>query len=205
MDFQIELEYIADKLGEVPRQFNIFQRMSYLRLSMPLWDWRKDDISKTITNWDKTIKHGKLAWGHIIQVNSLLFYEGKDNCPGEMLVCTDNLPHIPKLLSEISHELYLLKGKSNQLKGSDNIEFAKYLEDELIRVYGMKVPSIISDKANCFISTVYFQRNHLPTKIIDNSLFPVLYLDADPKVVVPVPYQFWSKVFKEGWIYSDFD
>lgn len=193
------MSHIKKKIGSPPRKFGLIDKLFKLRIIKPDWDWKSEEISKTVVNWEKVFHHGHLAWGQIIQVNTLLFEEGNENCPGELLI--DPFPDENSIekLQMIANHLYSLKGNSNQINDLESKEFAQYLENQLIRVYGLKVPKDIGSNDNLFVSTVYFQRKHLMRRKIMNGLIPVLYLNEDPKVVVMVPYQYWSDHFKEWW------
>lgn len=197
-DFKEEIRHIERELGESPRDFGFFKKLTLLRLNKPDWNWREDEIKTTVEHWNRVLKTGKLGWGIIIQVNELLFERGRVNCPGEMLVCTS--PNLDtEFMTRLVNTLFDLKGNSKHLTNKEEYYIANYLENELIRVYGLKVPKSIANLEDCFISTVFFQRKHIPGKAIVNPFFPILYSDTDPKVVIPVPHQYWTEEFKTWW------
>ena len=201
MIFQDMLTYIEQQLGATPRKFSIFDRMSWLKLHEPSWNWADDDIRYTIENWNDIFKNGRLAWAHIIQVNKLMFAAGDTNCPGEIVVWCDKSEIFDlSILAEIAHNLYELKGHSEELVNVDEKFFAQYLENQKIRVYGLKVPTSLSRGVNARVSTIFFQRKHIPGRKITYSFFPVLYLQRPTMAVAMVPYKFWPENLYKHWL-----
>lgn len=197
MNFAKELEKLNKKLGATPRTFSLYDRVFTIKCSPPAWDWSNDPLSATILRWENLFKHGKIGWGNIIQVNSLLFEKGKYDHPGELLVSTGNTT--PEEMRAMCMGLYELKGNSAEITDPETKEFAEHLENEMTRVFGLKVPETIANDNDCFISSVFFQRNHLPNKKITNGFFPVFYSEQDPKIVIVIPSKFWSKEFLKWW------
>lgn len=200
MNYNEILKSIEDKIGKEPRKFNVWDKLTWYKQDKPEWDWEDDEIKNSVENWDKVFTDGKLSWGHIIQVNQLMFEKSKSNCPGEVLVWHEySKPFNPDSFELVAEKLFEIKGYSEYLDETDEKEFAEYLENQLLRAYGTKVPQRISDGLDLRVSTVFFQRRHIPNGIITNSLFPVLYLDESLMVVTMVPYNFWPKEFLNKW------
>lgn len=200
MNYNEILKYIENKMGKEPRSFNLWDKLAWYKQDKPEWDWEDDEIKNSVENWENVFTHGKITWGHIIQVNKLMFEKSKSNCPGEVLIWHEqSKPFNPESFELVAEKLYEIKGYSEYLKGSDEKEFAAYLENQLIRAYGTKVPMRISDGLDLRVSTVFFQRRHIPNGMITNSLFPILYLDKSPMVVVMVPFNFWPRDLLKNW------
>lgn len=200
MNFNKILSQINTNLGESPRRLNFIDKLTWFQKDLPEWDWRDDDIKNSIIFRNKTFINGKLTWGMIIQVNNLMFEDSNDNCPGEVLIWKSAIEKFDfEVFKSIAHTIYNLKGESNSIKNRDEKKFALYLEDELIRQYGLKVPYQISQGLELYVSTVYFQRRHIPERKITGSLFPILYLEEDPMVAIIVPSKFWPTEFIELW------
>lgn len=199
------LKHIENRIGKHPRKFNLWDRLTWLKLDKPSWDWKNDEIRNTVLNWNYVFKHGKLGWGYIIQVNNLMFEASPLNCPGDILIWNDQKPVDRELLEDIATQLYELKGYSEFLDDPEEKEYAARMEDELTRSYGLKVPESINKGLDIKVSTIFFQRKHIPNRVITSSLFPILYLDTHPMVVVMVPYKFWPKEFIEEWTHSSAD
>jgi hypothetical protein len=194
MNYKAILKEIEQNLGQSPRHFSFIDKLTWLRLRKPEWDYTNDDICNSLDNFHKVFKEGKLAWGHIIQVNRLMFGATKTNSPGEMLIWADEeIDFNVHDIGYMAQELFNLKGQSANLKNPETKEFALYLENERIRTYGLKIPLQLTNGIDFRISTVYFQRNHLPKGRVTNGLFPILYMETDPMAVVTVPYKFWPQ------------
>ena len=200
MDYDDILRSINKKLGPPPRTFTFIDKLTWFRRDKPEWDWQNDDLRHNIENWEKVFREGRLTWGHIIQVNSLMFEKGTDNCPGEIVIwCEKDQRFDADALELTAHKLFELKGYSVHLDDTEEKMFAEYLENQYLRVHGLKVPEHISEGYDLRVSTIFFQRRHIPAGVITNSLFPVLYLESNPMVPVMVPYKFWPKVLMEEW------
>lgn len=198
INFESELRYISSKLGNAPRKFSWFERLVRIRCDKPSWDWKNNELAITINNWYDIYKYGTVAWGKVIQANVLMFSEGIHDCPGELIVCKDNFSY--NEIVSLAHDLYSLKGNSDDLEDLETKDYAMHLEDEHTHRYGIDVPKSIINKDKYFISTIYFQRKHLPNKYISNGLVPVLYLDQLSNRIVTIPHQYWSEEFKNWWI-----
>src|SRR5688500_7139957 len=146
MHYTAILKYIDDKLGLRPRTFGLFDKLTWYKQDKPQWDWEDDAIKHSVINWQKTFAYGRLTWGRIIQVNTMMFEKGEDNCPGEVLIwCEQNEAFDPELFSTVTDKLYRMKGNSERIRNPEEKEFAEYLEDQLTRSYGTKVPKRISN------------------------------------------------------------
>ncbi|RTQ51682.1 hypothetical protein EJV47_07760 [Hymenobacter gummosus] len=200
MNFDLVLRHIEQRLGPPPRRFNFWDRLTWLRLRKPDWDWRRDEIRSTVFNWERAFLYGKLTWAHLVQANYLMFQKVPDNCPGGVLIWREaTRPFDPDALAEAAAQLYRLKGHSAKLRDPAEQAFAALLEDELTRPYGLAVPPRLAQGLDLRLSTVFFQRQHLPGGVLSGSLFPVLYLDEDPMVTVLVPERFWPADFRASW------
>lgn len=200
MDYDEILQSINKKLGRPPRRFNFIDKLTWFKQDKPEWDWENEDLRHNVENWERVFKEGKLTWGHIIQVNTLMFEKTPENCPGEIIIwCEKNESFDPDTFELIAHKLYELKGYSAHLDDAEEKMFSEYLENQLMRVHGIKVPERISEGLDIRVSTIFFQRRHIPGGVITNSLFPVLYRESDPMVPVMVPYRFWPKVLLQEW------
>ncbi|GAO42713.1 hypothetical protein [Flavihumibacter petaseus] len=200
MNFQSILKNIGSKLGNEPRSFNLIDRLTWFKQDIPQWDWQDDAISNSVYLWKDTFTRGRLSWGHIIQVNSMMFSEGTIDCPGEVLIWRDDPEQFDAdRFESIAGNLFQMKGNSKEFTNNEERDFAEYLENELTRAYGIKVPQRLTDGLNLRVSTVLFQRRHLPDRIITNSLLPILYLNESPMVAVVVPHKFWPRQFLAAW------
>ena len=203
MNYDLIIQSTQAKLGSAPRTFHLWDKLSWYKQDKPDWDWWNEDLKHSVENWERVFIHGQLTWGRIIQVNTLLFQPGKDNCPGEVLIWLEKeKPFDAEAFDLIGSKLYEIKGYSEHFDPLDEREekaFAAYLEDQMMRVYGLKVPPRIADGLHVRVSTAFFQRRHIPNGVISHLLFPVLYLEQDPMVVAMVPYKFWPKELLQQW------
>ena len=188
------LSLCAQKIDDPPRRFSFRERVSYLRLPKPLWarQDRTDKIRTIFENAASVYRNGVLVWGHVVQANMLLFRDGKDDCPGELVYSLEpNGASTPRLLASVARELFALKGTHPHDRGLAAI--ADYLTDEHVRVFGLPVPSTISPVTPCLVSTTFFCRKHLPNGVISNPLMPILVNPSEPYVALPLPARYWPE------------
>ena len=199
MDPTRELAVCAESIGKPPRRFPLWLRLSYLRIGAPEWVRLKhDDLERHFASTKLLLERGRLTWGCTVQANALLFQPGKHDCPGEVLYGTD--PRASPSLEElgrIATELFDLKGTFQPDPAFANI--SEYLANERIRVFGLNVPSLVSGKTACAVSTVFFVRKHLPNGVLSYRWYPLLVLDAEPRTAMVLPSRYWSDALVTLW------
>lgn len=175
-------------------------RLTYLRVSKPAW-LRSNPTDKLTThfkNLNSVFANGMVTWGQIIQANVLMFEDGSVDCPGELVYSIDDPERVdPEHLQYVAGELFRLKGT----KPSDQElrPIADYLADEIIRVFGLPVPTCISPSISCTISTTIFVRKHLPNRRLCSTLLPVIVNRREPYIATPLPERYWPREFIEWW------
>ena len=192
------LEGCRQKLGPVPRRFSLWARWTYLPVQKPLWCNGQEPLKYFFAGQKKLLEEGRVVWGHLIQANGLLFKPGPHNCPGEVVYCVDTRQHLgPEDLAPIASSLYALKGV--RCPSSDLQVISDYLANERQRVFGLEVPAAISPSAPCAISTVFFDRQHLPGRMLRSTYFPILISPSRPRIAMVVPSRFWPEAMRVIW------
>lgn len=186
------LQECRHRFGHAPREFSFWDRLTYFRVSKPAWLMvdRSDDLLILFKNMKQLFTEGTVVWGQIIQANQLMFRDGNQNCPGELIYSTDDARSVdPLALQKIAHQLYELKGTIPD--DPQLLPIADYLTDEMTRVFGLKVPRSISPSLRCRISTTFFVRKHLPNRRLCTALMPIVVRRRKPFVAMPLPVRFW--------------
>src|SRR5262249_4791667 len=94
--------------GPAPRTFSLSDRLNYLRVEKPLWLLfrRSDNLQVLFQNATTLFIEGTVVWGHVIQANELLFQDGPDDCPGEVVYSLQDQRLVsPQNLEEIAQRL----------------------------------------------------------------------------------------------------
>ena len=195
----------AAKLGPAPRKISLLDSWGYLRNPRPDWVIGSpgEQLATHFNHLELTFREGKVVWGYLLQANSQLFENGVHDCPGELLYSIEDSPEEanPATLAPIAHEVTALKGT-----GTTDPELAPigdYLTDEMIRVFGLDVPAVLSPGLKCKISTTFFVRKHLPKKRICSGFFPLLVREEAPHVAMVIPSRYWPKGFVKMWCQDD--
>lgn len=197
-EFSALLDQCRSSFGPSPRQFSARDYKAYLRSTPPFWCLLGDDLMQFFKHQRYLLEEGDIVWGHVVQANSQLFQAGDSNCPGEVVYCTDPTRDVDlEKLSSIAMHLYGLKGKRAEDASQQYI--GNYLANERKRVFGFPVPPSISPLLPCAISTVFFNRNHLPDKRLSNSFFPTLISRIQPRTAMVLPSRHWPQLFTQFW------
>jgi hypothetical protein len=161
--------------------------------------WAKgDDLHRFFTNAPALLRDGYVTWGHFVQANELLFAPGPHNCPGEVIYAADpRAPLPPANLEHIARALFDLKGTAPA--AAEERTIADYLANERIRVFGLPVPNSFDARAPCRISTVFFERRHLPDRKLTLSYFPLLISGREDGAAMVAPARYWPPSFVRLW------
>lgn len=195
------LEQCRKRFRAPPRRLPLLDRFSYLRIPPPDWlrEHPGDPLRALFENIDTVLKRGTIVWGHLIQANKRLFEPGEHDLPGEILYSLeDNDRAEPQAMADIAHRLFALKGTGPS--DPDLLSIADYLDDEMIRVFGLPVPAAISPDLRCRISTTYFHRRHLPGRRLTASMLPMLVHPREPFLALPLPERYWPRELVEWWL-----
>jgi hypothetical protein len=186
--------------GAAPREFSFWNRMTYDHIPMPLW-LRLNPVDKLKTLFRHSrelLRNGTVVWGHIVQANNLMFEKGLANCPGDVVYSlVDAHQTDPGYLQDVAGMLFSLKGTK-----PDNPELAPIannLTNEMIRVYGLKVPAIISPEIRCMMTTVFLVRKHLPDRRLRSMFLPLIVNPKEPHVAMPLPVRYWPEELIRIW------
>ncbi len=187
--------------GEPPRVASLLDRLGYLHVGRPYWLLlnRSDRLTVHFQHLSRLFAEGRVVWGHIIQANRLMFQEGNSNCPGEFVYSVqDSEGGDPVHLARLAHDLFRLKGtkpSDPELK-----PIAEYLTDELVRSFGLAVPTALSPDMPCLISSTMLVRKHLPRGRLCSSLMPLVVSRQEPRIVTVLPERYWPRELIDWWV-----
>lgn len=192
------LQQCRHEFGEAPRQFSWIDRMTYLSSNRPSWCKRTDKLTLYFDNQKQLLEQGDVVWGCVVQANQLLFSPGTMSCPGDVVYCLErDRPDVLETLRQVARELYQLKGEPQDR--AELNEISQYLANERIRVFGLPVPETISPTMPCAISSVYFDRRHLPDRVLRQSFFPIVLSRTTPHIATILPGRYWSQSLLNVW------
>lgn len=194
------LSECRENFGGTPRQFPIWDRLNYLRISKPSWlrSNPSDRLNQLVSQSSQVFQDGVLVWGQVVQANQLLFEPGKVNCPALLLYAPDSeLQMDPTLLEDVAMRSYELKG--TQPREKDRIELAKQLTDETARPMGLQVPRSVCSIGSLVMSCTICVRHHFPKRHLRGNIFPLVRHKNDPSLILPLPGRYWAKRLIEWW------
>jgi hypothetical protein len=189
-----------ENFGTPPRDLSSRDLQAYLHFPKPLWLLlNPSDPLTTIFRYAQTVfTEGVVVWGHIVQVNTIMFEDGNHDCPGEVVYSlTDSSPAVPEILERVAEKLYSLKGAEPE--DPELAEMAQHVTDEMSRVFGLEVSRRISPDIRCQLSVVLFVRKHLPSRRVCSSWVPLIVLPREPFVAIPLPERYWPGELIEHW------
>lgn len=193
------LEDSIRRFGRSPRWL-LRDRFSYLRIPRPpfLQHFPSDKIGLVFQHSRRVFTRGTVVWGRIIQANSLMFEDGVDDCPGELVYSLEDADVADTShLQYVAEKLYALKGTTP--KDVESARVADYLTKETVRVFGLPVPKSISPRVRCRISTTFFVRKHLPNRRLSGLILPVVVNPQPPHVALPLPAKYWCPDLVRQW------
>ena len=200
-DYMLDpIQECREKFGRAPRNISLYNRMTYFRVTKPLWLWlnRSDKLHTLLRNKRSLFNNGVVVWGQVVQANNLLFRHGYEDCPGEIVYSLNRTLHSDgRQMQRIASRLFALKGTKPADPSLRKI--ADYLTDEYTRVFGLDVPKIISPSLKCKISTTFFVRKHLPNQRLCKTLLPVVLSTSAPNILMPLPERYWPDSLLQWW------
>ena len=180
------------------RKIGWLDRFGYLNVPRPSWCTVEDDLYALFENKWKLLKNGIVVWGHLVQANSLLFEPGSDNCPASVIFPnSERSPLAPEQLAPIARAMFDLKNTSGNTVELQ--EVADSLTDELMRTFGLRVPSQLSHGHEIFEASTFITRKHLPTGVLSIPFFPLVVSPEPPYYNVPLPSRYWPEPLVQLW------
>lgn len=160
-------------------------------------DWaKKDDLHRLFEAAPKIFKNGRVVWGALIQANDSLFdILGLAAAPGEVVFDPAGNTSWQDL-HVAAQRLMAMKGKFFEDK--DQLYISNYLANERIRVFGLNAGNVLAGH-RLVISTTWFQRWHLPGRVLAQGIFPIVVADDGSNMVLPLPAPFWPPEATELW------
>lgn len=167
----------------------------YLQVVPPTWLFN-DILYTQIKAMPVLYQHGRVVWAALIQANQVMFVEGKDNSPGEVVYDPLGQTSIEQLQASASR-LYQLK--HTQPTQPDQLAYANHITNEATRIKYGRYPKSLSPQP-LRISSIFFERLHFPDGVINLKYFPILVSDQCPGDVMILPGLFWPADFKTRWL-----
>lgn len=178
-------------LGEAPRRFSWFDKVRYLRIPRSDWVEREDPLAEILKAQDVLLSEGRLVWGAIVQANNALFARGWDDLPAAVIYSPDTavFDDSPDLLLDIAQELYRLKGTRQQ--DPELAAFSRMLASEMDREMRLEVPRRLTGSAAVYCTDVIVARRHLPGRVLNERVFPLLIAPERTAMTMMLPSRFW--------------
>lgn len=165
---------------------------NYPNITAPAWV-DADPFAKLFERFALLLEHGKPVWARVVQVNAELFESGNTGLPGEIIYDPQGLLS-PEQLAPIAKTLFDLRQEQEKLDPGqvEHIAIAQHLDSEISRAFGMSVPKQLSVEP-LLLSSVFFERKHLPEKILLLPYFPVLISEKCPGFAMVLPAKWWPQ------------
>ena len=161
----------------------------YPKITAPYW-LGSDPLVKLFQSYPSLLAQGRLVWAHMVQANMGIFDSGDSGLPGEVVYDPQGILS-PQELAPIAQTLFGLRRREAELDASDPehaqvLAIAKHLNAETTRAFGMAVPRQLSVEP-LQLSTVFFERKHLPDGKLVLPYFPILISDKHPGCAMVLP------------------
>lgn len=197
LEFALILNQCREKFGSAPRRFGTWDYWTYLKTFPPVWIFG-DELTTFFQLQKSLLQTGQVVWGHIVQANGKMFGAGRSNAPGDVVFCTDPAAAVdPPALHAVAAQLYRLKGKPNEDTAKQAI--GNHLANEYTRSFGIAIPESVSPLFPCMMSTIQYNRKHLPDGKLSQSFFPLIVRREPPNVAMVLPARYWSAGMLALW------
>ncbi|MYT69663.1 MULTISPECIES: hypothetical protein [unclassified Streptomyces] len=179
-------------LGHPPRHFSWFDRFSYLRIPRSGWAWLGDPLGQILEVQDLLLTEGRLVWGAVVQANNELFERGWRDRPAAVIYSPDTavFDDNPELLLTIARKLYRLK--ETWQADPELHAFSRMLTSEVDRQMRMQVPRQLTGSADVYCTDIIVARRHLPGRVLNEPLVPLLIAPEHTAMTMMLPSRFWS-------------
>lgn len=176
-------------------------------VDVPMPGWAQDDrLRGMFTPIPDLLREGRVVWAHLVQANKALFECGPEGHPGDVIY--DPAGRLgPAALGEVAHRLFGLRAQIDELRTAsppqpEMLALAEHFENEMTRAVALPVPQQLSP-AGLLISSLYFERKHLPTGLLTLPFFPLLISDREPGAVMVLPSRWWPQAVLARWTEVD--
>jgi hypothetical protein len=200
MSFPNWLHQCRDAIGEPPRAFGWWDRLTYFSIKRP--DWLDDDqFVLFFRGYKQLLRDAPVVWGHIVQANSLLFEKSNIDSAAAVLYSLNPTVNVsPELLGATAHRIFSLKGTTPT--DPDLAPLAAHLTDEKSRAFGMPVPGKLCP-VPCAVTSTFLPRHYLPGQCLRKPLMPVLVSQERPHIATVLPGRYWPAELLEWWFCTD--
>lgn len=199
------LDSIRQKFGPEPRRIGFFSwgdKVFSIPKSLSGLTPSDEPLLDTLLRQKEIWREGKIVWGHLIVANRALRLPGETDLPGEVvysLTATDAeaLEKLP-VIADALHDAKFAELESEAFPIEEQ-EIVAHLRNEQDRAFGMPVPASFSQGLNCFTSTFWGHRDHLPERALGGRLVPLLVLAKKVHDVFIIPGKFWPDELRVPW------
>ncbi|MBL8481921.1 MAG: hypothetical protein JNJ60_06995, partial [Rhodocyclaceae bacterium] len=174
---------------------------AYPKMRMPEWI-PKDPLLAVFDAMPALLRSGRVLWGYVVQAEAVLYKAGEQGATGEVVYDPSGRTP-PAQLQEHAGKVAALRKELDPRRaaaqnGPPLLSVAAGELDEAPRIMGLAVPENISS-LGLVLSSVYFERRHLPGGKLAGSLVPLLASDRHPGCVMLLPSRWWPDALLDLW------
>jgi hypothetical protein len=182
------------------------EKRRYLITRPAIWAVKhQDPLLEYYRKQELLLTEGTVAWGALVQANSILFGPGMSDAPATMIYSAEPAIEVePERLATIASRLFSLRGFAREDPAEQ--QYGNMLEKESERAMGIAIPASHAEGLQIFSTTVMIRRCHLPGRILRGKLMPVLMHPASTAVMI-VPSEVWPESLACDWRvrFEDYD
>ena len=197
VNFKREIEKMRDNFEQA--------RYSNMRLHRPWWMFADEELSKIYTEKRMLLEQGNVYYSCLLQANVKLYRKFPPfDYPAQIVFSTSSaLDEDPLILKDMTEKLYSYK-YSDERPPKEWSKIVENIKNEKDRT-AFSIEYDLSDaKLMAKIQTIMVFRKHLPTRVLEGSVIPVIACPEVCNSVLILPSTYWSNEFKESWL-TDFN
>lgn len=176
----------------------ILERL-YLHIRPPKWCRTSDDELMIIyRDQDKLLHEGALAFGVIVQANTMLFRKGIGNAAPASVLYTTELEGADPIGRMLKAAYKISSLKNTKPDDLDELKFARIISYEYGREFRVTLPASLSEGLDMTYTTIMVHRKHLPFGYLTNYYFPLM-VHQESRAAMILPSRYWPEEIISDW------
>ncbi len=193
MNFKTEIEKMRNEFEK--------NRPANLKLHRPWWMFADDELSKIYSEKETLLKQGTVYYSCLVQANVKLFEKFPPFDYPAQIIYSDStdIDENPLLFKETIEEIYSYK-YSDRNPPSEWAEIVENIRNEKERI-AFSIDCASNDKkVTAKMQVIMVYRKHLPTRILQGRIIPVIACPDLCDSVLILPSEYWTDEFKLNWL-----
>lgn len=192
-EYKLQIEKMRENYNQNPPD--------KLKLHRPWWMFADDELSKIYNEKEILLNEGRIYYSYLLQANVKLFQSFPPfNYPAQIVYSVDPIiDENPLMLKNTVERVYSYK-YSADTPPEEWAEMVANIKDERDRTSFFFDCVSESHTIKAKMQTLMVYRKHLPTRILQGHVLPIIACPDICDSVLILPQEYWSKEFTMQWL-----